>query len=226
MNMQQVIMIDDHGFTFEQMGIRNKEEPFNLLPYKMMHSTRTKATNNRMVRFMYDTDKRCIADLTGYHSTLPASLKYVEFVGICDQIKDNVTAEIVAGLLEPAHQSLFWEEGCFKAREVPMVKILGNPFIVDSQNYEMVNVFNRAKKIGFDKIQIMERTGELFFDFNTDKQTIAGPSDDLDFVSIAILPPLEQIDPIGYKIINSQKPVIREHTMDLAFKPGGKGLKR
>lgn len=226
MNTQQVIKIADHSFTFEKMGIRSSEEPFNLLPYKIMQETRTKATNNRMIRLMYDADKRCIADLTGYHSTLPGSLKYVEFVGICDHIKDNFTAEIVAGLLEPIHQSLFWEEGCFKAREIPIVKIFGNPFIVDSQNYELVNVFNRAKRIGFDKINIMPRTGELFFDFNTDKQTIAGASDDPDFVSIAILPPLEQIDPIGYKIVNSSKPVIREHNIDVAIKPSGRGLKR
>lgn len=226
MNTQQVIKIGDHSFTFEKMGIRNREEPFNLLPYKIMHGTRTKATNNRMIRLMYDPEKRCIADLTGYHDALPGSLKYVEFVGICDHIQDNFTAEIVSGLLEPAHQSLFWEEGCFKAREIPIVKIFGNPFIVDSQNYELVNVFNRAKSIGFDKINIMPRTGELFFDFNTDKQTIAGASDDPDFVSIAILPPLEQIDPIGYKIINSSKGVIREDNIDLPIKHKGKGLKR
>lgn len=225
MSIQPVIMIDDHSFSFERMGIRNREEPYNLLPYKSMHSIRTKATNNRMIRLMYDSEKRCIGDLTGY-TTLPGSLKYVEFVGICDHIQDNQTAEIVAGLLEPSHQSLFWDEGCFKAREIPIVKIFGNPFIVDSQNYELVNVFNRAKRVGFDKINIMPRTGELFFDFNTDKQTIAGASDDPDFVSIAILPPLEQIDPIGYKIINSSKPVIREHNINFAIKPSGRGLKR
>lgn len=198
-----IIKIGGHNFHFEEAGFRNSEPPFNLLAYDQMDPVRIKTSDNRVKRFMYNSEDKCIVDTSSLKYPLPKSIQYMEIPAVFDKVIDEFMVEIMFEVMESKPPGIYTEGTFFKAREMAMTNLFGISFIVDTQNLELLESLNMANKISFDHLNIAEGNNKIFFDYNIETRNIAAPTDDQDVIAIAILPSLEELDPQGYELLTN-----------------------
>lgn len=202
-NELSIIKIGGHNFHFEEAGFRNSEPPFNLLAYDQMDTVRIKTSGNRVKRFMYDSDDKCIVNASNLKYPIPNSIQYMEVPDVFDRVVDEPSVKIMFKVMEYKLSGIYTEDTFFKARTMAMKNIFETSFIVDTQNLELFESLNKANKISFDHLKITEGNNKIFFDYNLKTRNIAAPTDDQDVIVIAILPSLEELDPQGHELLTN-----------------------